>query len=82
MAERRYESVDWYHVRDRGWVANVMNHPRLEWDEIEAMSQGSEVVIDGHTYTCRGVEKFAIGGPAYPQSLGIGLLIEGERKDG
>lgn len=63
---------DWYQGT-HGWVATFPGIPDIDPRPLS----GQHVEIDGHLYTVRGVETFAIhnvtGKP-------FGLLVEGERR--
>lgn len=70
-----FKSLDWYYVTERGWIALVECDQERTRDKPGLV--GSDVVIDGETYRCTGVERHM---PATPISRGerIGLLVRGE----
>lgn len=74
-----FTAIEWYRVTGRGWVVLVESdreRPRDNGCELV----GNNVVVDGITYLCRGVERNL---PAYPIRKGekIGLLVTGDQED-
>ncbi len=67
-----FESLDWFRIKGRGWVAAV--ECDIERDRANPGLAGHVVEIDGERFMCLGVERKL---PATPISPGekIGLLV-------
>lgn len=70
---------EWFHITGRGWAtATVETAEELGLYDPDVLS-GTEVEIDGHTYTVGGVETFCIlRSPEHPYHGNFGILIKGE----
>lgn len=76
---REFKALDWYHLKGRGDVACVLNDEDFENDGRHHMID-EKVLIDGHVYTVKGVETFAILHIRKGSSIGL-LLAEPRRTD-
>lgn len=71
---------NWYNITGRGWVAACSKRPSEVKHPGEYLHR--YVNIDGKEYYVTGVETFAIyvgDNGIYPQSLGFGLIVRGEK---
>ena len=66
-----FTSVEWWELRGRGWVANILGVPGLD----PRPFVGQQVEIDGKAYVAKGVETYRV---IDPTGMDFGILV-GER---
>jgi hypothetical protein len=68
---------EWFHIKDRGDVVSFPNPIAGNRKEVYDRYMGKQVMIDGHTYTVKGIELFAVEN--HPVGRAIGLLLDEPR---
>lgn len=74
---REFTSEGTFDIKGRGqaFAISAEQMPDDLWDP--NYMYGEQVSIDGHTYTVKGVETFAIArSPEHPYRLGFSLLVK------
>lgn len=74
---RSFKVLDWFHIKDRGDVASVLNDADYENNTGHLIDE--RVLLDGVPYTVKGVEAWAL--QTIRKGALIGLLVAETRAD-
>ena len=70
--------IDWYHIRNRGWVATCYAPDPTRIDDLKAMA-GRPIMMHGKVYRILGVETYAM--PGHAKVRPVGFLVDGDPPD-